>query len=278
MSSLLELQTAFGSGLVAGPDAALLDRLAGSPARNAGRLAAYRRNFVGSGRMALASTFPVLRTLLGDRFQTLADDYLAAHASRDADLNRLGDRFPAFAGGHRLAEEYRWLPAMAELEWVLQETYDAAGEMPEALSAWPALAALPPDRQALAVLLIWPGARTMFTEQPVLEIWAAHQSADPDQRDSRLAAIDRRPRSRVLMTTRRADGECGVVELSSGERVFYRACRDRQPLAAAFSEALAAEPGFAVGEVLAKGIERGWLVGWRFVQRDHHGQHDQEGV
>lgn len=262
MPSLLEQQRRFGAALTSGSDAALLDRLAGPAERNRQRFAAYRRNFVGNGRMALASTFPVLRALLGDRFDGLADDYLAGHHSRDADLNRLGDRFASHLAAHQQAEDWPWLRAMAELEWALQETYDAPGALPADLSA---LAGLPPELQGRAVLLIWAGAREMTTEQPVLAIWAAHQLTDPEARDRRLGELDLRPSAQCLMTTRQMNGECGLVALSPGETVFYRTCRSGQPLAEGLAEALAAEPGFAVGEVLASGLGRGWIVGWRLA-------------
>lgn len=263
MPSLLDQQIAFGRVLDGGPCIALLDQLAGPAPRNRARLAAYRRNVVGNGRMALASTFPVLRTLLGDRFTALADDYLAAQPSRSADLNRLGESMVSFVATHPLCLELPYLKAMARLEWALQETYDAPQDRPVDFGR---LADLPPAQQAAVVLLPWPGASEFDTDQPVLAIWEAHQVSDPVARDRLLSNIVPPAQGVRLKTTRSPSGDCGVVALTTGEQVLLAACRDGLPLLQGLVMAAEQDPEFDGNAVLANFNQRGWVAGFNIPE------------
>jgi hypothetical protein len=136
-------------------------------------LAAYRRNVLANLHGALASTYPVVRRLVGDAFfREAAKRFARAHPSTSGDLNLYGSRFAAFLAAYPFARELPYLPDVARLEWACHESFHAA-EAPCLDAA--ALAGVPPQLQGEIRFRIHPAVRLVASPHPVVSIWEANQ-------------------------------------------------------------------------------------------------------
>ncbi len=104
--------------------------LHGAPASwPAAALAVHRSNWLGAREQALATAYPALKRVLGERcFATLARDFPAA----ESDLNLLGRGFPQWlrvvrCGRPELAA-LPYLVDLARLEWAVHAAYFAADD------------------------------------------------------------------------------------------------------------------------------------------------------
>lgn len=143
----------------------------GVPAR-AG-LATYRSNMLANLHAALASTYPVMRRLVGAAFfREAAARFARAHPSTSGDLSLYGADFAAFLADYPFARELPYLPDVARLEWACHESFHA-GEAP-ALDAV-ALAAVARERQGEIRFRLHPAVRLVASVHPVMSIWEANQ-------------------------------------------------------------------------------------------------------
>lgn len=259
MHSLPEQQTAFGTALAQGvspelaaffnDDAAVLER----------RFAAYRRNFWANHRNPLAETYRTVEMLLGSvSFRELANAYILARPSGDADLNRYGAGFGDFLATQSVGERHSYLPEVARLEWALLAAYGAADAPTCDLAAF---AAIPADRVGGARLSLHPSLALIPSDYPIAAIWHAHRIEDAAARDAALAAIDLTPRPGWTLAARDSDDVVAPTELSAGAGAFCAVCLAGAPLEDALARAVAAEPGLALDRLLAAWVGKGWICG-----------------
>jgi hypothetical protein len=257
MRSLADRQAAFGRALLSGAGPALLGEFAEAAPVAEARFAAYRRNALGNWRAALAGTYPVLAELLGPaHFASLCDDYIAAHASTDGDLNAYGEALPGSRAAQDRADEFPWLPDLARLEWALQAAYVAADPVPVALES---LFAVPPEGQATVRFRLWPGATLVESAWPVGAIWRAHQLGDA-ARDEALSVLDLSPGRHVVLAARGARGDVEAIDLPAGEAALWRALAAGLPLSDAIAAAGAEDPETAA-EALPRWFAQHLIVG-----------------
>jgi uncharacterized protein (UPF0276 family) len=180
---LAALQQAFGAALA---DPGQLPALAPQLKGDAARLGIYRGNLAGAWRRALASSYPVLRRLMGEEgFDGLARAYGRAHPEQDPDLNRFGDGLPDFLdaaigpGG-----DDPWLPELARLEWLAHESWYAP-DAPAALDAaagdpLAVLAGLSPAQFEASRAILHPSLRLHASGWDTAALWLAHQPGEPE--------------------------------------------------------------------------------------------------
>ena len=266
LSSLPEQQAAFAAALLADAEPVLSDdfwtRFVEAPAQAQKRFAAYRRNVHGNWHAALAASFPVISTLLGRQvFATLAAQYRIAQPSRDADLNRYGERLAGFLAAHALAAELPYLPDLARLEWAIEAVYGAVDDAPLDFAK---LKAVPPEQQSEIVLVLSSAVQEIASPWPLFEIWQAHQADAIEVRDAALANIDFTPQHNIVMVSRHlvgnAAGNVCPIRLSPGEARFRAACQAAESLDTALTAALAVEPQLDVAALLPQWLARGWIV------------------
>jgi hypothetical protein len=136
-------------------------------------LATYRRNMFANLHGALASTYPVVRRLVGEAFfREAAERFARAHPPTSGDLNLYGADFAAFLADYPFARELPYLPDVARLEWACHESFHA-GEA-SALDA-AALAAVAQERQGEIRFRLHPAVRLVASAYPVVSIWEANQ-------------------------------------------------------------------------------------------------------
>jgi uncharacterized protein (UPF0276 family) len=166
VADMAALQARFGAALLdVTPGATLAPYLKG----DVQRLDIYRTALAAHRTRALASSYPVLRRLLGAAaFDTLAHAYARAHPPQDPDLNRFGAL---------LADDVDtpWLADLARLEWHVHTAWYAA----DADRAAPALAGLGPEAFEASRAVLHPALRLHASSWATVALWRAHQPEGP---------------------------------------------------------------------------------------------------
>lgn len=156
------------------------------PAPASVRLRVYAEGYRWRLVEVLGHDFPALRASLGeDRFDTLAEAYLAAHPSRHPSVRHLGQRFP-----HWLALRDATSADLARLEWRQGEVFDAADAPARSIDDMAALSAE-----------AWAGLRLML--HPVVRRLRLHSNAiavlDAHARGERLPPLRPHPPTAWLL-------------------------------------------------------------------------------
>jgi uncharacterized protein (UPF0276 family) len=253
VASLDAVQQAFGAAL-ADPArlAALAPQLKGDPAR----LGIYRGNLSSAWRRALASSYPVLRRLLGEAcFDAIARAYGRAYPAQDPDLNRFGAGLAAFveASGADPASEagQEWLPEFARLEWLVHEAWyapDAADSQPLAV-----LATLSPEQFEASRAVLHPSLRLLASRWAVAAYWLGHQPdapAMPEPMRGPGHALVLRARWQVTVRELGAPEYAALARLAAGDSV-----------GAAFDAAFDIDEDAAIAAWLDDWLKSGVVVG-----------------
>ena len=149
------------------------------------RLDVYRNNVASGLIAALATGFPVLARLLGDRFAPVAAGFVRAHPPASPVLQGYGGDLPDYLAAHEVTAEAGYLPDVARLELALRAAYHARDAAPVDPAR---LAAIPAARLAALRLTLAPALRLVRSDWPVHAIWRYHQP-DPGP-PPRMAAED----------------------------------------------------------------------------------------
>lgn len=234
-----------------GGDLALTPWLREQGARLARGLSAYRANAGAAAERALASSFPTVQALMGDEaFAALARAYWQAHPPSRGDLAWLGEQLPDFMGQSPQLADEPYLPDSARLDWLLACAEQAADAEVDPASLG-LLAEQEPQRLRLRLM---PSVQLLRSEHPVLAIWQAHHSDEPDPFAPVRAAL--------------AAGEgCQALVWRDGWRARAVAL---EPAAWRFTEALLAGQDLAralesggtaldFGAWLAQALQQGWI-------------------
>ncbi|CAG2135932.1 HvfC/BufC N-terminal domain-containing protein [Cupriavidus numazuensis] len=193
------LQQAFADAINdAEPTAAGLSIFAGDTALARDRIGYYRGNQRETALKVLRAAYPVVLALMGDTFfEGLSHAYRHAHPSRDPDLHRYGESFPAFLATFGPVASYSYLPDVARLEWLCHVAYYAADDV--ALDAAMLQSMAPADVAAIAVTLCR-CAQPFSSAWAAIPIWQAHQHGGPplpQRPDTPRHGMVVRPRWRV---------------------------------------------------------------------------------
>ncbi len=227
MSSLLELQRAMRSALLAVTDAPPSTVLGGAlTAAARGRI--YRNNVLGNLTGALRLTFPAVERLVGaDFFAAAAARFIPATPPVSADLYEYGAAFPAFLAAFEPAQGIAYLPDVARLEWAVNQALHAP--FASVLTA-EALLGVSGQQQADLRFVAHPSLSLLALGHPAKAIWEAVLTEDAQARADRLSAIDIAAGGDVLAVLRGADG-LALLRLSPTAFDFARALSDGRCLA-----------------------------------------------
>lgn len=135
--------------------------IAGNPRMTAAAmLDVYNGGYVARLVEVLQGDFGAVQHVLGEHdFRELAARYVARHASRHANLNRFGRRFPEFVRGRRSLRHRAFLAELATLELAVAIAFDA-----------PEFTPLAGDALEPAPQRSW--ERLRFTPNPSLQLFA----------------------------------------------------------------------------------------------------------
>lgn len=252
MPSLPELQGTFAAAIFAGDgyDEQFLAHCAGDPGRAARGLAAYRRSVLGNLSAAVEATYPVLAAIVGPDFlAAAARRYAREKPSRSGDLNAYGGDFDQFLEGYAPAASLPYLPAVARLEWLIQEVSGAEDGPEQDLAT---LAATAPEGWGELRFQLDPAHRCLAEDWPVARIWEVNQ---PAYAGDFAADFER---GQTVLVHRRPQG-IAVEALPPGEHALLVALGAGETLATAVQAAAQAE-GFDLAAALQRGIAQGLLL------------------
>ena len=263
---LREMQEAFRRGVLGteeNPDAlGFIDQDHIPPDR---RFGIYRNNTTASLIGVLIAGFPVTARLVGERFfRHAARVYVQANPPMAPQLLAYGGDFADFLAAFEPARSLPYLPDVARLEWLRQESYFSADAV--SLSAT-SLQAIPADAYADLAFVLHPAARLLSSRFPISRIWDANQPqhetvdrVDLSLGGERLLIV--RPRHAVV-----------TQRVSAGDFALVTAFAEGASLSQAAGNALAAEPAFDLQAALAGHLQHGTFISYRLGA----GQGKEEG-
>jgi len=118
--NLSELQEQFLDALAGADQPDLLSLIDDREPGAAARLAVYRNNWRCNLCNALATSYPVVKRLVGDEFfNWMCDQYIDAHPSSSGNLDEYGREFSAFIRAFPAAESLPYLGDVAQLELLI---------------------------------------------------------------------------------------------------------------------------------------------------------------
>lgn len=228
MLPLPELQRALIQSLTAAPSAALTAAVLPDGLAPAERLEIYANHFRLSLIEALATTFPVVRTLLGEAcFASCAGQFARRHPPRSPCLFEYGARLPAFLAAQPQLGGLPWLADVARLEWALNEAHHAP-DLPSPRNGLARLAGVAVDR---VVVTLAPSVRCVASRWPIDQIWRAHEDGEP------AGPVALEDRGAALVVLRTDDDAVGWLPLPRAEFAFVRLLGRGQRLAHATAAA-----------------------------------------
>ncbi|MEO7707278.1 MAG: DNA-binding domain-containing protein [Caldimonas sp.] len=264
MPALPEMQARFLDALLAGgalPTARAVALLRDGDGVSAmRRLQVYRNNVQASLRAALEAVYPVVARLVGAAcFADIARRFIPTYPSRSGNLHDFGRELPDFLRSLPALDALPYLGDVAALEWACHEVYHEAddGAFDPAV-----LADVPLANQPSLRLALQPALRFVESPYPVLAIWQANQ---PDS-----AASVHLDQGGVQLLVARRDDDIEFRSLGAAEACWLRTLVEERPLAEAVVAALALDPGFDFGAVLARHLRLGTFCRvWLPTDRGH---------
>ena len=178
------------------------------------RFAVYRNNVIVGLVDALAETYPVVQSLVGeDFFRSMAAIFVRAHPPRSPVLAWYGEAFPAFVETFSPLASLPYLADVARLEMLRVQAYHAADAAPLSRTG---IATLLADEAALPLVrfTLHPAVGVLRASHPVVSLWAAHQADDPA---SALGDIDLAVAEAALVLRPGLDVEITRIEDGAAE-------------------------------------------------------------
>ena len=180
---LVDWQSAFIDALEPQGSADSLNQLVNEGEQN--RLEIYRNNAFQAILNALQSVFPVCQAVVGETcFTQLVKGYCQQYPLNDSNLNRYGQKFAHWlaveVSQYQAFKDLQYLPELAQLEWLLNQSYyamDLGGMMQPPNCSLEQLAELNEQEQQQAVLLLRPDLVLFTCHYPVQQVWHRHQQS-----------------------------------------------------------------------------------------------------
>lgn len=206
------------------------------------RFAVYRNNVMVSLIDALADTYPVVQTLVGEEFfRAMARVFAGHNPPRSAVMAYYGRDFADFVAAFSPAASVPYLADVARLEMARVMAYHAADVVaiqPQVLQA-----ALADPQQLMSLqLVLHPSVHVIGSSFAIFSVWAAHQgsvsalSVDPDVAQTALVYRD--------------GLDVNTMELGAGAGTFVSTLLAGQTLAHAAQAASSLDPEFDLTNAL----------------------------
>jgi hypothetical protein len=186
------------------------------------RFAVYRNNVMVSLIDALADTYPVVQTLVGEEFfRAMARVFAQNNPPRTAVMAYYGRNFAEFVATFPPAASVPYLADVARLEMARVMAYhaaDAAVVQTEALLN----ALADPEQLSSLRLVLHPSVRVIDSTFAILSIWAAHQD------EASTLSVD--PDIAQCVLVHRSELDVNALELATGTGAFVSALLTGQTL------------------------------------------------
>ncbi len=206
------------------------------------RFAVYRNNVTVSLIDALAATYPVLQTLVGEAFfRAMAREFVQANPPRARIMAFYGLGFADFVTAFPPAACVPYLGDVARLEMARVQAYHAADVPPLAHGAMQ-LALADPDALISLQLVLHPSMQVIESPFAIVSLWAAHQGV------LSLASVDPEVAQTALVYRHALD--VNTLELTEGVGQFLCALNAGETLVDAAGMA-SHDPAFDLPQTLA---------------------------
>jgi len=253
MPSLREQQQRFAEALLSSADVA--PRIACAGADAAQRLAIYRNNVFSNYRQALRASYPVVCRLVGSVFfETAVDAFVHAQPSISGDLHGYGGEFGDFLARYPYAQDLRYLPDVARLEWAIDEIQRAADHVHAPERVLDALASTAGELLGSIAIDLDPSCRLVASWFPVLHVWRVNQ---PEYSGDLHVDLDEGPDRLIL---RRNRGTVVIEPLDLASFRWLRWLQAGHTLGQAYEAAQVADAAFDLGAALRVHIAAGTIT------------------
>jgi len=192
------MQSEFAKGLL-DPTLPAPKGVLGPNGRPAGkRYDVYRNNIMVSLTEALASAYPIVRTIVGDAFfDAMAGVYVRKHPPTSPLMIYYGEEFPTFLTRFPPAAHLGYLPDVARVELARLQANHAADALPCSPEKF---ANLDDSKLYDARLVLHPSIRIVRSRYPVFSIWRYNSTDDKSPiGDAREITLISRPGVEVNM-------------------------------------------------------------------------------
>ena len=206
------------------------------------RFSVYRNNVMVSLIDALADTYPVVQTLVGDEFfRAMARVFAQTNPPRSAVMAYYGRDFAEFIASFPPAASVPYLADVARLEMARVLAYHAADVV--LLHSEVLRAALADPEQLMSLrLVLHPSVHVIQSTFAIFSIWAAHQDA------ACTSSVD--PDAAQVVLVYRAGLDVDTMELADGTGLFVSTLLAGQTLLDAAQAASNAAPEFDLTNAL----------------------------
>jgi hypothetical protein len=241
MPTLHELQGRFAAAVIDGDASGVAGSIIDDAPGAAARLGIYVNHFRVTLIDTLATTFPVVRQLVGAPFfQAVARRYVREAPPARPCLFEYGGGFPAFLARLPEAGSLAYLADVARLEWAINEAWHA----PDAPAVDTTAGLIAAGFSDLG-LRLHPSCRLVASPFPVHRIWQVHQSACGERETVDLNA------GGVRLLVHRQYDEVGWIDLREADFAFLGSLIKDGSLQRAHTSARAVEREFDPTAVLA---------------------------
>lgn len=245
---LHDMQTRFAAAVTGGDATPAIAFIADDAPGAAARLAIYANHYRVTLIDALASTFPVVRRLVGpDFFAAAARAFIREAPPAGPCLFEYGAEFPAFLARLPAAAPLPWLADVARLEWAITQAWHAPDA--EAIDGEGLPATM--DSGKDVAIALHPSCRLVVSAFPIDRIWQAHQGTCEE-----IEAVDLDAGGVSLLVHRQGD-DVGWLGLDAAGATFIAALLAGQGAGQALERAGA---GFDPTPLLAALLAAGLLV------------------
>lgn len=240
--ALRDLQAAFADHVLGAGRDDVAAAVTGDSIPASARLNVYRHHVIHSLGSALATTFPTVRTLVGEAFfRRLARDYVVAEPPAQPVLSEYGAGFAGFVAAYAPAAELAYLADVARLDWALNAAFNAAFE-PRLTAA--DLASISSERLVAMTLRLAAGTTLLRSTHAIDRIWQACQP------DAEVGTVDAAGPARLLIQRRHDDA--GFAAIGEGEALFVEALARGDALEKATETAIAGDSAFELTQAFAR--------------------------
>jgi hypothetical protein len=259
MNALRELQDDFRRALLGGSEAAAAAAVVEDAIAPERRLQIYRHHVFTTLTDALATTYPVVRRLVDERFFAYAADrFIRRHPPAGPCLHEYGASFSRFLATFSACRHLEYLPDIARLEWALNRAVHAEDGTPIARQR---LASIPPERLPQVSLRLDPSVSFVQSPWPVDRVWRANQ---PDSDPASTVDLDA---GGVTLEVRRAGDVVGFRRIDPATHAFRTGLAGRRPLGEAAARALTVDPSYDLAGALHALLEEQMIVRLRVKSR-----------